>query len=165
MTVDRKARRISLKLHRTGVTAVAELLEDQAPRTCRYVWDALPITTTTCHGKRSGAEIYFLIPPLEDNPGKENATIFPIPGDVCFQWFPTGYREMPRHVDVDISRGLFDILIFYDRDSQPVSPEGPTPANIFATIVENLPAFARGCEDVWLSGCDTITMDRVGDSP
>lgn len=155
------AKRISLKLHRSGVTAIAELQEKYAPRTCEYIWEALPITARVCHGRRSGAEVYFLIPPLQDNPGKENATIFPIPGDVTFAWFPTGYREMPRHVTVDTSRGLFDILIFYDRDSQPVSPEGPTPVNIFGRIVENLPEFAAACEGIWLEGCDTITVDRV----
>ncbi len=161
MPADRPRRSIALSLRRAGVTAVADLLDDRAPLTCESIWNALPITATTCHGKRSGAEIYFIIPPLDHNPGKENATIFPIPGDICFQWFPPGYREMPRHVDVDISRGLFDVLVFYDRDSQPVSPEGPTPANVFATIVENLPAFAAACEDVWLSGCDEITVERL----
>ena len=161
MPLQQTGRRISLSLHRSGVTAIADLLDQEAPRTCQYIWNVLPITVKTCHGKRSGAEIYFIIPPLEENPGKENATIFPIPGDVCFQWFPATYRELPRHVEADISRGLFDILVFYDRDSQPVSPEGPTPANIFATIGENLAEFAAACEDIWLSGCDEITVQRV----
>ena len=154
-------KKISITLHRSNVTAIAEMLETKAPKTCEYIWEALPITTRVCHGRRSGAEIYFLIPPLQDNPGKENASIFPIPGDVTFAWFPVGYREMPSHVEVDTSRGLFDVLIFYDRDSQPVSPEGPTPVNIFATIVENLPSFAKACEGIWLEGCDTVTMDIV----
>jgi hypothetical protein len=154
-------RRITLHLARSGVTATAELAEELAPRTCDAVWDALPFKTTVCHGRRSGAEVYFLIPPLRDNPGRENATIYPIPGDVTFAWFPHGYREMPKHVSVDTSRGLFDIMIFYGRDSQPLSPEGPTPVNVFATIVEGLKDFAQGCEDVWLRGCDEITVDRA----
>jgi hypothetical protein len=155
-------RRIAISLRRGNVRAIAELMERRAPRTCDLIWEALPISARVCHGRRSGAEIYFLIPPLRDNPGKENATIFPIPGDVTFAWFPPGYREMPQHVQVDVSRGLFDVLIFYDRDSQPVSPEGPTPVNVFATIVDNLPAFAKACEDIWLSGCDEIVVERAG---
>ena len=154
-------RRFSIKLRRTGVTAIAEMLEREAPRTCDLLWRALPITTTICHGRRSGAEVYFLIDPLIENPGKENATIFPIPGDVTFAWFPPGYREMPRHVTVDVTHGLFDVLIFYGRDSQPISPEGPTPVNLFATIVEGLPDFAAACESIWLDGCDQVTLARI----
>ncbi|MFN8453466.1 MAG: DUF3830 family protein [Anaerolineae bacterium] len=43
------AKRISLKLHRSGVTAIAELQEKYAPRTCEYIWEALPITARVCH--------------------------------------------------------------------------------------------------------------------
>ena len=79
----------------------------------------------------------------------------PVPEDI--ETLHMARKELLR---LDISRGLFDILIFYDRDSQPVSPEGPTPANVFATITQNLPTFAVACEDVWLSGCDEITVER-----
>ncbi len=73
---------------------------------------------------------------------------------------------MPQHVQVDISSGLFDIMVFYDRDSQPVSPEGPTPVNVFATIVENLRDFAVACEKdggVLLAGIGAEGRDQEVD--
>jgi hypothetical protein len=66
---------------------------------------------------------------------------------------------------VDSTSGLFDLMIFYDRDSQPVSPEGPTPVNNFATIAENLPEFAAACQDIRLSGCDEMVVDRMEPAP
>ncbi len=72
---------------------------------------------------------------------------------------------MPQHVQVDISSRLFDTMIFCDCDSQPVSQEGPTPVNVFATIVENLPKFAAACEDIWLSARGEIIVDRVEHAP
>ena len=36
------ARKIEIVLEERGIRAVAEMLDDEAPKTCRAVWDALP---------------------------------------------------------------------------------------------------------------------------
>ena len=60
------ARQIELALKLKGVRAVATLLEEEAPRTCNAVWDALPIEGETYHAKWAGRELYTLTPPFGD---------------------------------------------------------------------------------------------------
>ena len=68
------------------MSCVARLLDDEAPRTCAAVWDALPLSAPVFHGKYARNEIYTLLPAFAPaDPGKENTTITPIPGDLC--WF------------------------------------------------------------------------------
>ena len=47
-------RHIRLTFVETGESVVAELLDDEAPRTCRLVWDMLPIQHDLIHGRYSG---------------------------------------------------------------------------------------------------------------
>jgi hypothetical protein len=49
-----------------GVTAVALLLEEKAPRTVAQFWDALPIEDTLRHVRWSGMAGYVLISDLAD---------------------------------------------------------------------------------------------------
>src|SRR5262249_20254588 len=90
-------RRIELGRVRKRVRAVATLLEDEAPRTCGAVWDAPPLEGDTYHAKWAGRELYTLVPPLGRRPvGEENATITPIPGDVCY------FEVSPDTIDLPI---------------------------------------------------------------
>ena len=71
-------RYIEITLRRRGVTCVAALLDDQAPRTCRAVWDALPQEGDVYHAKYAGNEFYALIPAFPAEPlGIENGSIVP----------------------------------------------------------------------------------------
>ena len=66
------------------VSARARLLDDEAPRTAAAVWDALPLGGQVFHGKFARNEIYTLTPAFaEHEPGPENTTVTPIPGDLC----------------------------------------------------------------------------------
>lgn len=78
------ARLITVSLDKRDVSYVARLLDDVAPRTCAAVWDASPLSAPVFHGKYAHNEIYTLIPGFaQADPGKENATVTPIPGDLC----------------------------------------------------------------------------------
>jgi len=46
-----------------------------------------------------------------------------------------------------------DLAIFYGRNNLLLNGDvGWVPGNVYATIVENLPAMAEACHDVWRSG-------------
>ncbi|MGH3970269.1 MAG: DUF3830 family protein, partial [Mycobacterium sp.] len=77
---------LSITLTKREVSCRARLLDDEAPRTCAALWDALPVVGQAYHGKYARNEVYTLLPPL-GAPGRENCTVTPIPGDVCFFGF------------------------------------------------------------------------------
>ena len=58
-------RYIETILRRRGVTCVAALLDDRAPRTCRAVWEALPPEGDVYHAKYAGNEFYTLVPAFQ----------------------------------------------------------------------------------------------------
>lgn len=147
------SRRIEILLHKRNVRVTAVLLDDVAPHTCNAVWESLPLEGDVYHAKRANCEIYTLIPPLKSDPGLENATIFPIPGDIGYLRLPVG-QEVPREA---IARqkehgALVDLAIFYGRNNYILGPQGFTPLNIFAAIAENLPEIAEACENIWRAG-------------
>ena len=72
------SRLITVSLDKRSVSCVARMLDDEAPRTCAAVWDALPLSAPVFHGKYARNEIYTLLPEFAPaDPGKENTTITP----------------------------------------------------------------------------------------
>ena len=51
-------RKIEVVLEQRGIRAVAELLDDEAPKTCQAVWEALPQSGPVYHAKWANNEIY-----------------------------------------------------------------------------------------------------------
>jgi hypothetical protein len=147
------SRKIEVVLEKRGVRAVAELLDDDAPKTCQAVWDALPLSGPVYHAKWANNEIYILTPPFAaEEPGLENATVFPIPGDILYFFVPPGatvpedIREQARQT------GVIDLAVFYGRNNYLHGPAGHMPGNIFAVFTEGLKEFAAACQDVWRGG-------------
>lgn len=165
-------RLVTVSLDRRGVTCVARLLDDEAPRTADAVWQALPITSQVFHGKYARNEIYLLVPDFaERSPGKENTTITPIPGDLCWFSFDSddlgnpayGYAPEETHAGV---RRVVDLAVFYGRNNLLINgDQGWVPGNVFGTIVEGLDEMAAACQDVWMNGArgETLTFARRGD--
>ena len=149
-------RLIDITLVHCGVTCVAKLLDDDAPVTAQYVWEALPQTGDLWHAKYASNELYCLVPPLGGlAPGIENATITPIPGDVALFDFPSGeiHPSLRRELGLDAYDHFMDLALFYDRNNLLFSPRtGPVPANIFGTVIENLPAMTKAGHDLFRSG-------------
>lgn len=152
------ARRIRITLERRGVSCLAELLDADAPRTADAVWQALPQAGPVYHAKYARNEIYTFVPAFHAPLGLENPTITPIPGDVVLFDFQTGqlpgasygYREDEAAAGAD---RVIDLAIFYGRNNLLLNADvGFVPGNVYATIVEDLPAMAAAANDVWRSG-------------
>src|SRR5690349_107479 len=129
-------RQIELVLERRGVSAVAELLEADAPLTAAAVWDALPQAGEPFHAKYARNELYILVPPFPSQPiGLENSTLTPIPGDLCY-WYFAG-SELPAAQRAANDGGVVDLALFYGRNNLLLNPDtGWVPANVFATVVD-----------------------------
>ena len=150
---------ITITLEKRDVSCVARLLEDEAPRTCRAVWEALPLGGDAYHAKYARNEVYTLVPRFAaEEPGVENPTVTPIPGDVMYfsfePWQLTpgshgyGQGETPGQGEQTI-----DLAIFYGRNNLLLNGDvGWVVGNVFATIVEGLDEMAAACNDVWRAG-------------
>ena len=161
------ARYIEIRLAKREVACVARLLDEDAPQTCDIVWDALPLAGAVFHAKYASNEIYTLVPPIRGAaPGLENPTVVPAAGDVVYFYFPMGeigYRWAREKGFTDLP-GLVDLAVFYGRNNFLFNPAtGFVPGNVYATIVENFPAFSVAANDVWKSGPvgETLSYRRV----
>lgn len=148
-------RHMRITLEKRGVSCVARLLEEEAPRTCDAVWAALPQANDVWHAKYASNEIYCLVPPFASEPGLENPTLTPIPGDVVYFSFPAGQflRSFRVEKGIEAYDSVVDLAVFYGRNNFLFDPSvGPVPGNVYATIVEGFEAFARACADVYRNG-------------
>ena len=74
------ARYIEVTLKKRGVSCVAQLLDDLAPKTAEAVWGALPQEGDAFHAKFANNEVYTLVPPFaseRDWPRKPNYPTHP----------------------------------------------------------------------------------------
>ncbi len=159
------ARYLTITLEKRGVSCVARLLEDAAPRTAAAVWEALPLRSQAYHGKYARNEIYTLLPAFaESDPGSENTTVTPIPGDVCWFTFAGddlgnpayGYELEGEHRSMS---SIIDLAVFYGRNNLLINgDQGWVPGNVFATIVEGLDEMAAACQDLWMGGARGETL-------
>jgi hypothetical protein len=160
---------IRVTLESRQVSCRARLLDDEAPRTAQAVWDALPLSGQVYHGKYARNEIYNLVPAFaEVEPGKENPTVTPIPGDLCYFCFEQGDLAPSSHgyaadqgaQDLQL---VIDLAVFYGRNNLLLNgDQGWVPGNVFGTVVEGLAEFAAACNDIWMGGAhgETLTYSR-----
>jgi hypothetical protein len=150
---------VRITLEQRGVSCVARLLEQEAPRTCAAVLAALPLAAQVYHGKYARNEIYALFPQFaEQDPGAENTTVTPIPGDLCWFTFSGddlgnpayGYETEQEH---RAQGAIVDLALFYGRNNLLVNgDQGWVPGNVFGTVVEGLEQMAQACQDLWMGG-------------
>jgi hypothetical protein len=153
------ARQIEITLPKRNLSATAQLLEDQAPKTCDAVWKLLekPVESTAIHAIRAGREIYCEIPHLPERIPPENLTIYPLAGEILYFHFPP--YMLPS--ELGKPQGFTEFAIYYGRDSvADCIGVGPTPSNCFATIVSNLKQLAEACERIHLEGAERIVVRR-----
>lgn len=148
-------RRIKITFTEENVSAIVELLEDQAPKTCAAVLSCLPQTGEAHHATYSGAEVVLILDRVMDV-GLENSTIMVIPGDVAFTTFEGG--KIFGYPDT-----FSEIAVFYARDAIPSMPNGPVPMNIFGRITEGLEAFADVSFQMRRSGIKPLTVELLED--
>jgi hypothetical protein len=149
------ARYVEIMLEKRHVRCVARLLDEEAPKTCEAVWRALPQGGDIYHAKYASNEIFTLVPVLgEIDPGNENRTITPVPGDVMYFYLPPATRLPAQALSLRREgKGVVDLAVFYDRNNLLLSPsEGFTPGNVFGTIVRGLAEMKSAGHAIWREG-------------
>jgi hypothetical protein len=151
------SRKIRISFPDDGISAVADLLEEDCPNTCEAIWRLLPLRVQAIHDIWSGHQVLahldhtFVLPP-------ENAlTYLPVPGDIFYYYRPRNYfRGSPygRYESAEIG-------IVYDRDTRPQGPRGPEAVNLFANISSSREGFARACEDMIYRGQKTLLIEKM----
>jgi hypothetical protein len=151
-------RHIRLSYIATGESVVAELLDDEAPLTCRQIWDLLPVENPLIHGQFSGTEVFMLL----DNPQPatpENQVQIPLPGELLYFYDPGGSATSGRNP-------MAEICVIYGRGVILRGPEGvPTHAGLFARIPGDWKYdwrdFAQACRRVRWEGPQRLRIERV----
>lgn len=152
MSKGGKGKRLVMTFVEEGVSVEAELLEDRAPKTCRRVWDMLPIEGEVGHAIYSGSEVVYKFPKMVSIP-PENATSRVLPGDVA-------YFAMKGGASFFYPDDFSEICWFYDRDSTPSCADGPVQVSIFARIVGDATAFYGVCKRIRREGVKIIRFSR-----
>jgi len=134
------------------VAAPALLLREQAPETCREVWNALPASGLARHGIYSGSEVYLVLPTLLAAP-REHATTIVGPGDV-------GFLTVEKGSGYGIEEGYSEVCWFYDLDATPSMPEGPIAVNVFAQL-DDADAFFAVCRRMRMEGAKRLEVTRA----
>jgi hypothetical protein len=101
-------RRFEIQIGSEQVTA--EMLDNEAPRTCEAFWNSLPMESDLHHAKYAGAQIYFMCPrPILDEwpPVEGKVQVWQgNAGQVCWyqpkQFIAILYGEL-EHEEVDVS--------------------------------------------------------------
>ncbi len=114
------AKYMKITLEKRGISCIARLLEEDAPRTCAAIWEALPQGGPVYHAKYARNEIYSIVPRFaQTEPGIENPTVTPIPGDLCYFSFPSGMldRQFKEEKGIQQLPGVIDLALFYGRNN------------------------------------------------
>ncbi len=151
-------RNIRLTFVETGESAVAELLDDEAPRTCRLVWEMLPVEHDLIHGRYSGMEAFVLLDEGQPAPD-EKRTRLPLPGEILY-WSDVGSAVTSN------SQPVAEILFAFGRGVTLRGPEGvPGFANLFARIPGDWKydwvEFAQACGRIRTQGSQALRIERV----
>ena len=139
------------------VKAVAELLEDEAPKSSELVWSLLPLEGKPFHTFESGREIFLQIPDPEPEIVPENQTIHQIAGDVFIYYKPIIYVE-PEWPEV--KRQAAVIAFSYGRDTQVRGTYRPLAVNIVGKIVEGLEHLEDEAIRLRNEGVDKISFKK-----
>ena len=153
-----KRRQIRLTYLASGETALAEMLDDEAPNVCNHVWGILPVESKVIHGMYSGFEVFALV----DNPQPaphENMVQLPLPGELLYFYDPSTGA-------VGSKKPVGEIVMVYGRGVVLRAHEGiPTQCALFARIPGDWKYdwinFARECRKARWEGPQLLRIERV----
>jgi hypothetical protein len=158
------ARKIEIVALESHARAVAELLEEDAPRTCAAMWKCLetPMETQGIHAMWVGRELMFVMPEANQKvePSEipvENSTTHPLPGDVCWIYYPPRTERDPFRV-FPPGQSLWDFFVIYGPD-----PILGSAATVWAHIVEGLDDLAGECRKILQEGTKLFRVSRLED--
>jgi len=151
-------RRIRLSYVATGESVFAEMLEDEAPNVCEYVWNKLPIETKVIHGMYSGLEVFAMIDKPEPV-GEENMVQLPLPGEILYFYDPSTGA-------VGAKKPVGEIVLVYGRGVVLRAHEGvPTHCALFARIPGDWKYdwvnFAKECRKARWEGPQMFRIERA----
>jgi len=151
-------RRIRMTFVATGESVTLDLLDQEAPQTCEYVWSLLPLELKPLHGQYSGAEVFVLLEGGQQVP-RENMTQLPLPGELLY-FFETGGNSITG------PRTIGEICFAYGRGVVLRGHEGiPTHAALFARVPgdwkRDWTAFAQACKRVRWEGPSPLRIERA----
>jgi hypothetical protein len=128
-----------VKIALGGVEAFAELDEQNAPQTSRWLAANLPIEGRAVHSMENGREVYLVVEG-EDRVPDENQTVYQTVGDVIVYYKPAIFvePEWPRHV-----RDLLVVGFVYERDTAIRGISGSLATNVVGTITDGLEALVH----------------------
>ena len=84
-------RRIRLTFANEGVSALADLLDDEAPRTAETIWNLLPLRGKAIHDIWSGPQLVFHLDNSVKLPAENMLIYHPVPGDLFYYYRPPHY--------------------------------------------------------------------------
>lgn len=128
-----------VKITLGGVEAFAQLDEQDAPKTTKWLKEMLPIEGQAIHSMENGREVYVVLDgsrPVEE----ENQTIYQTVGDLIVYYKPAIFvtPEWPRHI-----RDFLVIGFIYERDSAVRGMSGSLATNLAGKITQGIDALAR----------------------
>jgi hypothetical protein len=154
---EQAARQIRIAFEDGSGSAIADLIEDDAPTTSAAIWDLLPLRVPAVHDIWSGHLILAHLDPGVQLPPENVLTYIPMPGDVFYYYRPAHYfRGSPYGRTESAELGFI-----YDRDTRAQGPRGPEAVNLFARIISGIDDFARGCESMITRGQQSLVIERV----
>lgn len=153
-------KRIQISIPAYNSEAEAVFLENEAPKTCATLWQALekPMIARGLHGMWVGPEVMIDMPASHrvfdgSKIPKENQTCFPIPGDLVWFWFPPGAWS-------GLATEVYEFGFVYGRDARMFIPSGWVAANVFGRVVRNLEGLAEACSRFREDGRQDIIVTR-----
>jgi hypothetical protein len=134
-----------LKISIGGIPFVAELLEDEAPETCKAFLGVLPIRGKVIQARWSGEAAWFPMDEWGIEAPFENHTSHPSRGDLLY--YPGGISE--KEMLIPYGSALFS------------SKVGQLQGNHFATIVEGADGLREVGERVLWVGAQEIVIEEA----
>lgn len=151
-------RHIRLSFVDSGVSVVAEMLDDEAPATCALIWDMLPLEHDLYHGRFSGKEVFVVLDEAPEVRPEQRCSL-PLPGEILY------WRDESTAVDSG-GQPVAEIVLAFGRAVRLGGPEGvQTFANLFARIPGDWKydwtEFAAACGSVRTEGLKRFRIERV----
>jgi hypothetical protein len=151
-------RQVRITFPASGVSALAELLDDEAPKVCELVWQMLPVQAKAIHGMYSGAEVFVMVDQPQPAPA-ENLVQLPLPGELLYFYDPAVGA-------VGAKKPVGEIVVVYGRGVTLRAHEGvPTHCALFGRITGDWKydwvAFAQECRKARWEGPQQLRIERV----
>jgi hypothetical protein len=150
-------RHIRLTFKTSGESVLAEMLDDEAPNVCEFVWNKLPIETKVIHGMYSGLEVFAMLDRPEPA-AEENMVQLPLPGELLYFFDPSVGAVGAR-------KPVGEVVLAYGRGVVLRAHEGvPTHCALFARIPGDWKYdwlnFAKECRKARWEGPQVLRIER-----